>query len=60
MTNGGPNNASLSVMMLVFNYAFDQFDYPRAAAVSVLICIVLTVITAIYFAVTKKLKADKE
>jgi multiple sugar transport system permease protein len=59
MTNGGPNNASLSVMMLVFNYAFDQFDYPRAAAVSVLICIVLTVITAIYFAVTKKLKADK-
>ena len=54
MTNGGPNNASISIMMHVYKYAFDQFNYPKAAAVSVLICIVLAFITAIYFFVTKK------
>jgi multiple sugar transport system permease protein len=54
MTNGGPNNASISIMMLVYRYAFDNFDYPKAAAVSVMISLVLTAITAVYFFVTKQ------
>jgi multiple sugar transport system permease protein len=58
MTNGGPNNASVSIMMQVYRYAFRDFDYPRAAAVSVMISLVLTVITAIYFFVTKKRGAE--
>jgi multiple sugar transport system permease protein len=52
MTNGGPNNASVSIMMQVYRYAFTNFDYPKAAAVSVLICIVLSAFTALYFIVT--------
>lgn len=48
MTNGGPNNASISIMQLVFKYAFEKFDYSKAAAVSVIICIFLVTLTAIY------------
>ena len=48
MTNGGPNNASISIMQLVFKYAFEKFDYSKAAAVSVIICIFLVVLTAVY------------
>ena len=54
MTNGGPNNASISIMHLVFKFAFERFDYPRAAAVSVIICIVLVILTALYFKISKR------
>jgi len=54
MTNGGPNNASISIMQLVFKFAFERFDYPRAAAVSVIISIILVILTAFYFKINKK------
>ena len=53
MTNGGPNNASISIMQLVFKYAFENFNYPMAAALSVIICIILVILTAVYFRLTK-------
>jgi multiple sugar transport system permease protein len=56
MTNGGPNNASISIMQLVYNYAFRDFNYPMAAALSVMICIVLVALSGLYF----KLTASKE
>lgn len=52
MTNGGPNNASISIMQLVYNYAFRDFNYPEAAALSVLICIVLIILSGLYFKLT--------
>jgi len=54
MTNGGPNNASISIMQLVFKFAFERFDYPKAAAVSVIISIILVILTAIYFKINKR------
>ena len=30
MTNGGPNNASLSLMLLVYRYAFEDLQIVRA------------------------------
>jgi multiple sugar transport system permease protein len=54
MTNGGPNNASLSIMQLVYRFAFEKFDYPKAAAVSVIICAILIVLSLIYFKVNKE------
>ena len=54
MTNGGPNNASISIMQLEYKYAFEDYNYPMAAALSVLICIILGFLTVIYFRVTKK------
>lgn len=54
MTNGGPNDASISIMQLVYKYAFEQFDYPKAAAVSVIISVFLIVLTAIYNKISKE------
>jgi multiple sugar transport system permease protein len=56
MTNGGPNNASISIMQLVYNYAFRDFNYPMAAALSVMMSIVLIILSGLYF----KLTATKE
>lgn len=56
MTNGGPNNASISIMQLVYNYAFRDFNYPMAAALSVMMSLVLIILSGLYF----KLTASKE
>jgi multiple sugar transport system permease protein len=54
MTNGGPNNSSLSIMQLVYRFAFEKFDYPKAAAVSVIICFILVILSVVYFRVNKE------
>ena len=54
MTNGGPNNASISIMHLVYKFAFERFDYPKATAVSVIISIILVVLTLLYFKINKR------
>ncbi|MDR2596077.1 MAG: sugar ABC transporter permease [Treponema sp.] len=54
LTNGGPNNASISIMHLVFKFAFERFDYPKAAAVSVIISLILVILTALYFKISKR------
>lgn len=54
LTNGGPNLASISIMQLVYNYAFQDFNYAMATSLSVLISLALVVLTAVYFALTRK------
>jgi multiple sugar transport system permease protein len=54
MTKGGPNNASISIMQLVYKFAFERYDYPKAAAVSVIICFILVVLTLLYFQLNKR------
>ncbi len=53
MTNGGPNNASISIMMLVYNYAFHDFNYPAAAALSAMICVILVILSVLYLKLTR-------
>lgn len=53
MTNGGPNNASISIMQLVYNFAFRDYNYPWGAALSVMICVVLIILSGIYTKLTK-------
>ncbi len=53
MTNGGPNNASVSLMQLVFRYAFEQYQYSKAASVSVMISLILITLTLIYNKINK-------
>lgn len=60
LTNGGPNNASLSIMLLVYKYAFNKYDYPNAAALSVVICIVLILLSGLYMALTRKKNDEYE
>ena len=54
MTNGGPNNASISIMQLMYRFAFEKYDYPKASAVAVIICIILAVLTVAYNKLNKK------
>jgi multiple sugar transport system permease protein len=41
-------------MHLVFKFAFEKFDYPKAAAVSVIISFILVILTAAYFKLSKR------
>ena len=58
MTNGGPNGASISLMMLMYRYMARDFDYPSASAVSVMVCMILIVLSILYNRATKKPSDD--
>ena len=49
LTKGGPDNASLSLMQLMWQYAFGgSMDYGKASAVAVIVTLILMVMTLIY------------
>ena len=52
LKNGGPNNASISLMMLQYRYAFRDFDFSGGAALSVMVCIILIILSGIYMKLT--------
>ena len=49
LTKGGPDNASLSLMQLMWQYAFGgSMNYGKASAVAVIVTMILLVMTTIY------------
>jgi multiple sugar transport system permease protein len=55
-TGGGPANSTISVLLLVYNYAFTNSlggEYGMAAALSVMLAAFLGVFTAVYFWATR-------
>lgn len=55
LTKGGPDNASLSLMLLMWRYAFGgTMDFGRASAVAVILSILLTGLTVLYTVVNKR------
>ena len=49
LTKGGPDNASLSLMQLMWQYAFGgAMNYGKASAVAVLVTLILLIMTAVY------------
>ncbi len=52
LKNGGPNNASISLMMLQYRYAFRDFDFSGGAALSVMVGVFLIILSGIYMKVT--------
>ena len=55
-TSGGPNNATLTVLLLIYRYAFQNSlggDYGMAAALSLMLAAFLAVFTAIYYRLTR-------
>lgn len=49
LTKGGPDNASLSLMQLMWQYAFGgNMNYGKASAVAVIVTLILLVMTAVY------------
>jgi multiple sugar transport system permease protein len=54
MTGGGPANRSLTILLLIYRYAFVSGDYGRATALSLLLAIVLTGLSAVYLQLTRR------
>lgn len=48
MTSGGPNNASISLMMSSYNYGFQYFEAGRSMAVGTITFLILAALTVIY------------
>ena len=55
LTKGGPDNASLSLMQLMWQYAFGgAMNYGKASAVAVIVTLILAVMTVIYSFLNRK------
>jgi len=55
-TSGGPNNATLTLLLLIYRYAFQNSlggEYGMAAALSLMLAAFLAVFTAIYYRLTR-------
>ena len=58
---GGPvNDASMSLMLLSYKYAFLDLEYSHAAAASVILTLIILVFTAIYFACVRFLNKEEK
>jgi multiple sugar transport system permease protein len=56
-TDGGPDNATLTVLLLVYRYAFQNTtggDYGKATALSLMLALTLAVLSVIYFRATRR------
>jgi multiple sugar transport system permease protein len=56
-TDGGPDNATLTVLLLVYNYAFANTtggDYGKATALSLMLAAALAILSLIYFRATRR------
>ena len=55
-TGGGPNNATVTVLLLIYRYAFQNSlggDYGAATALSIMLAAVLAVFSILYFRLTR-------
>ncbi|MEV1007659.1 sugar ABC transporter permease [Streptomyces sp. NPDC049881] len=53
MTGGGPQDSTVTVMLLVYRYAFQYNNFGAASAMSLLLLLVLAVFSAAYLRVTR-------
>lgn len=53
-TRGGPDNASLTILLMIYNYAFINGDFGAATALSVLLAVFLSMVSALYFLLTRR------
>ncbi len=58
MTGGGPEDSTVTVMFLIYRYAFVYNDFGTASALSLLLLLVLAAFSALYLRVTRHAKED--
>jgi multiple sugar transport system permease protein len=61
LTFGGPANSTLSILQLIFRYAFQNsigVDYGKATALSLLLALFLALFSFVYFRITKAWSDD--
>jgi multiple sugar transport system permease protein len=57
-TKGGPNGATVTVLLLIYEYAFESRDFGAASALSVLLAGALGIFSIVYYAVTRRWSTD--
>jgi multiple sugar transport system permease protein len=55
ITGGGPNNATLTVLMLIYRYTFQDAEFGEASALGVILFLVLAVFALVYMRMTNRL-----
>lgn len=58
LTGGGPNNASISILMLIYQYGFVNSNYGAAAALSVMLAVVLAIVSIVFQFSTRRLNEN--
>jgi multiple sugar transport system permease protein len=53
MTDGGPQRATTTILLQIFDYAFKRGDYGAATALSLLLALFLAALSAVYFRITR-------
>ncbi|MFE2493446.1 carbohydrate ABC transporter permease [Streptomyces scopuliridis] len=53
LTDGGPEDSTVTVLLLIYRYAFVSGDYGTAAALSVSLAVVLAALSALYLRLTR-------
>jgi multiple sugar transport system permease protein len=56
MTDGGPNNSTVTLLLLIYRYAFENSigaQYGQATALSLMLAIFLAIVSVIYFRLTR-------
>lgn len=56
MTDGGPDGATISLLLLSYQYAFESFDAGASAAVGVILACIIIVLTVIYLRLSRPRK----
>lgn len=54
LTDGGPEDSTVTILLLIYRYAFLNGDYGAAAALSVLLAVALAALSAVYLRLTRK------
>lgn len=55
MTGGGPQNASMTVLMLIYDYTFRNAEFGQASALGVILFLALVTLTLLYTRMTGRL-----
>jgi multiple sugar transport system permease protein len=54
LTGGGPNNSTVTLLMLIYRYAFIYGNFGQAAALSLMLAVALSVFAAVYLWLSRK------
>jgi len=54
LTNGGPGNSSLSLVMLIAEKSFTSMNYGQGTALSMLLLVLIAIVTALNFGVSNR------
>ncbi|HEX3044005.1 MAG TPA: sugar ABC transporter permease [Bacillota bacterium] len=58
MTGGGPNNATMTLMYMVYNYAFVYAEFGKAGALGILLFLFLLGLSLVYIKVNKTVQDE--